>query len=115
MSVGRYWHECRAVDFGHGRFGKFDSVCRRFRRLAQTGVRQAAFEALKEPDLERVMLDSAILRAHRHAAGQKSTPETERLGRSRGGMSTRLHACTYALGNAVVIPNRPQPLRSGPL
>ncbi|AWM32173.1 IS5 family transposase [Hymenobacter nivis] len=53
------------------RFGKSNSVCRRFRRLAQKGVWEAVFEALKAPDLQWVMLDSTVVRAHQHAAGQK--------------------------------------------
>lgn len=56
------------------RFGKFNSVCRRFRRLAQKGVWEKVFEALKAPDLAWVMLDSTVLRAHQHAAGQKKRP-----------------------------------------
>ena len=32
---------------------------------------------------------------------KKSTPEAECLSRSRGGVSTKIHACTDALGNAV--------------
>ncbi len=53
------------------RFGKFNSVCRRFRRLAQKGVWKKLFEALQAPELDWVMLDSTVLRAHQHAAGQK--------------------------------------------
>lgn len=53
------------------RFGLSNSVCRRFRRLAQKGVWERIFLALQAPDLEWVMLDSTILRAHQHAAGQK--------------------------------------------
>ena len=62
------------------RFGKSNSVCRRFRRLAQKGVWEGLFEALKAPELDWVMLDwvmldSTILRAHQHSAGQKkATP-----------------------------------------
>ncbi len=57
------------------RFGNFNSVCRRFRRLAKKGVWEAVFEALKEPGLDWVMLDSTVVRAHQHAAGQKkATP-----------------------------------------
>ena len=56
------------------RFGKFNSVCRRFRRLAQKGVWEKVFEALKAPDLAWVLLDSPVLRAHHHAAGQKKRP-----------------------------------------
>ena len=56
------------------RFGKSNSVCRRFRRLARKGVWEALFEALKAPELEWVMLDSTVLRAHQHSAGQKKAP-----------------------------------------
>ena len=53
------------------RFGKSNSVGKRFRRLAKQGVWQRVHDALQEPDLDWVMLDSTIMRAHQHAAGQK--------------------------------------------
>ncbi|MEJ7660439.1 MAG: transposase [Hymenobacter sp.] len=55
----------------------------------------------RRPTSTWVMLDSTVVRAHQHSAGQKSDPATERPGRSRGGMSTKIHACADALGNAV--------------
>ena len=57
------------------RFGKANTVCKRFRRLAQKDVWQRLFDALQAPELEWVMLDSTVVRAHQHAAGQKkATP-----------------------------------------
>ena len=53
------------------RFGKANSICKRFRRLAQKGVWKRAFDALQAPDLDWVMLDSTVVRAHQHSAGQK--------------------------------------------
>ena len=53
------------------RFGKPNSVCRRFRRLAQKKGWEAVFEALQALELDWVMLDSTVLRAHQHAAGPK--------------------------------------------
>jgi len=47
------------------------------------------------------MLDSTVVRAHQHSASQKRDAETECLGRSRGGIGTKIHACVEALGNAV--------------
>ena len=40
------------------------------------------------------MIDSTIVRAHQHSAGAK-----KRSGRSRGGLSTKIHATVDALGN----------------
>ena len=62
------------------RFGPWNSVWRRFDRWARRGVWQRAFEALQDPDLEWVLLDSSIVRAHQHAAGKKGGPATRRWG-----------------------------------
>jgi transposase len=53
------------------RFGKWFTVWKRFDRWSQKGVWKRVFEALQDPDLEWVMLDSTIVRAHQHAAGKK--------------------------------------------
>ena len=46
------------------------------------------------------MIDSTIVRAHQHSAGaQKKTVKTQAIGRSRGGLSTKIHATVDALGN----------------
>src|SRR6202522_2584805 len=50
------------------------------------------------------MIDSTIVRAHQHAAGarrQKGGADAQGLGRSRGGLSTKIHAASDALGNPV--------------
>jgi len=65
------------------RFGKTNSVCRRFRRLAQKGVWQRLFEAVQAPDLVWVMLDSTVLRAHQHSAGQKKKRPSNRVSRAQ--------------------------------
>jgi len=53
------------------RFGPWNSVYVRFRRWSVKGVWQGVFEALQEPDLDWIMVDSTVVRAHQHAAGQK--------------------------------------------
>jgi transposase len=53
------------------RFGNWNAVWRRFDRWARKGVWQRVFEALQDPDLEWLILDSTVVRAHQHAAGQK--------------------------------------------
>src|SRR5262249_21767261 len=44
------------------RFGPWNSVGRRFDRWARKGVWPRVFEALQDPDLEGVLLDSSVVR-----------------------------------------------------
>ena len=51
-------------------FGDYESVKRRYDRWIERGVRDDVLAALsREADLEWLMIDSTIVRAHRHAAG----------------------------------------------
>src|SRR3954469_13682616 len=51
------------------RFGPWNSAWRRFDRWSRKGVWKRAFEALQDPDLEWLILDSTVIRAHPCAAG----------------------------------------------
>ncbi len=53
------------------RYGPWGTVFQRFNRWSQKGVWQKVFEAMQDPDLEWLMIDSTIVRAHQQAAGQK--------------------------------------------
>ncbi len=56
----------------HHRFGRWNSVFRRFRRWAQKGVFESLFNALSDdPDFEYVMIDGTIVRVHQHGAGAR--------------------------------------------
>ncbi len=86
------------------RFGHWFNVFQRFNRWCKKGVFTRIFEALRDPDLEVLMLDSTVIRAHQHSAGQKnSSPEKEQLGRSRGGVSTKIHVAVDGLGKPTQI------------
>ena len=49
----------------------------------------------EDADNEYAALDSTIVRAHQHSAGAKKTPDdtpkTQAIGRSKGGLSTKIH------------------------
>jgi transposase len=53
------------------RFGHWNSVWRRFSRWAAKGTWRRVFETLQDPDLEWLILDSTVVRAHPCAAGAK--------------------------------------------
>ena len=53
-----------------------------------------------DADNEYALIDSTVVRAHQHSAGaQKSGEDHDR--RSRGGLSTKIHALVDALGNPI--------------
>ena len=72
------------------RFGNWNSVGRRFDRWAKKGTWRRVFEALPDADLEWLILDSTIIRAHPHAAGAKKKR------REQGGKASRRWAAAEA-------------------
>lgn len=51
------------------RLGNWNSAWRRFDRWSRKGTWKLVFEALQDPDLEWLVLDSTVIRAHPCAAG----------------------------------------------
>jgi transposase len=56
------------------RFGHWDTVYKRFNRWCRKGTWQRVFEALQDSDLEWLIVDSTIVRAHACAAGAPKKP-----------------------------------------
>ena len=73
------------------RFGKGDTVFHRFNGWCKRGVWKRLFAAVRDPDLEGLMIDSTVIGAHHHAAGMNGGADDQALGRSRGGFGTKLH------------------------
>ena len=51
--------------------GRWNTVFQRFNRGSRDGVWTSLFEAVQDPDMEWLLLDSTSIRAHQHAAGAR--------------------------------------------
>src|SRR5581483_299243 len=65
------------------RLGHWNSVWRRFDRRARQGTWARVFAALQDPDLEWLILDSTVVRAHPCAAGAEKNRAAPAARRSR--------------------------------
>ena len=75
------------------RYGPYTTVYNRFNRWAKAGVWVDVFSSLAERSPESMaFIDSSIIRAHQHAAGGKKGGAEHAIGRSRGGLSTKINA-----------------------
>ena len=74
------------------RFGEWNSVFQRFNRWSKRGVWERLLQAWQDPDLECLMLDSTVIRAHQHAAGAREKGVTTQ--RWAGRVADSAPSCT---------------------
>lgn len=95
--TGAQWRELNEC------YGKWNSIYRRFNEWSKKNIWSELLEyCVQDPDLENIMIDATIVRAHACAAGY-GNQDNEGLGRSKGGFSTKIHAKVDSLGNPLKI------------
>lgn len=73
------------------RFGRWNSVFRRFNLWSKKGVLQKLFKSISsDNDPEWLFIDGSIVKAHQDSSGAASRSD-EAIGKSRGGNSTKIH------------------------
>jgi transposase len=83
-------------------FGNWYTTFARYNRWSKSGRWETIFMALsQDADFAYLMVDGSIVRVHQHGAPKKTAHEAEAVDKSRGGLSTKIHAAVDALGNPV--------------
>ena len=73
------------------RFGRWNSVFKRFNLWSKKGVLQKWFQSISsDNDPEWLFIDGSIVKAHQDSSGAASSAD-EAIGKSRGGSSTKIH------------------------
>src|SRR5690348_4866065 len=83
-------------------FGNSDAVRKRFRRWCTAGIWQRLFEGtVAAEQVDKLLLDGTICKAHRSATGARGGA-AEDIGRSRGGLTTKIGASVCAETQKIV-------------
>ncbi|WP_425325058.1 IS5 family transposase [Maricaulis maris] len=104
------------------RYGPATTCYNRFVRWRKLGVWDRIFDAVTAAyDGDIQMIDSSSIRVHQHGANAKKgphaaardTPDTRCMGRSRGGLTTKIHALVDANGLPVALKLTPGQAHDG--
>lgn len=109
--TGSQWREL------HERYGNWNSIFKRFNAWSKKNIWGKLLEfCAKDADLEYIMIDSTVVRAHACAAGYNNQ-NLEGLGRSHGGFTSKIHAKVDALGNPlqfIITPGQASDVKQAP-
>lgn len=79
--------------------GPWSSVYNQFNRWSQRGIWRKIFALVcTDPDNEWNFIDATIVKAHQHSSGVRKGEESA-IGKSRGGLTTKIHMLADANGN----------------
>ena len=94
MRTGCQWIELPRL------YGKHKTIHKRFLSWAKKDIWNDILSFFaQDSDVESIMIDGSIVRAHACASGcKKNSQEEQALGRSKGGFTTKIHALVDALG-----------------
>ncbi len=87
-------------------YGSWHTVYNNFRKWSKEGIIAKIFENLI-PDLQetdQIQIDATYIKAHQHSTGAKKMSEEdsgEAIGKSRGGLTTKIHAITDDKGHVI--------------
>lgn len=97
VRTGAQWREVPEY------YGKWNSIFSRFNDWSVKKIWDNFLDfCIEDPDLEYVVIDATIIRAHACSSGY-GDPAKEGLGRSKGGYTTKVHVKTDALGNPLKV------------
>jgi putative transposase len=73
-------------------WGNWHTTYTRFQRWTASGEWARVLAAVQQEDARHTLLvDSTTVRAHQHASGGRKKNGPQAIGRSRGGLTTKLH------------------------
>jgi transposase len=85
-------------------FGPWQTVYKRFSKWTTTEAWKALFKKLTQDiDTESIMIDGSYVKLHQHGCGAQGGQYLQAIGRSKGGLTTKIHAVVDGLGNPLRI------------
>lgn len=98
LRVGCPWRDLPPV------FGKWTAVYTRWRRWAQLGVWSAILRLLAKHACGRLRaVDATFIKVHQHGANPRGGQAGHAMGRTKGGINSKLHAVVDGRGRAICL------------